>query len=75
MLIRLSSLAFLSYLTAASAAPVLLEAEALPQGSVMPDPGCTGGSYVSGGTQSWSPVFRAATPRDLTGKVKKLLTL
>ena len=70
MLIRLSALVFLSYLTAASAAPILLEAEALPQGPVMPDPGCTGGSYVSGGTQSWSPVFRAATPRDLTGKVK-----
>jgi Glycosyl hydrolases family 39 len=71
MIHRFPLMLFFSLLVAAApAAPILLEAEANPQGPVKQDDACTGGSYVAGGNAAWSPVFNAELPKELPEKVK-----
>lgn len=62
-------LLFLVLLATAPAAPVLLEAETDPQGTVTRDPSCAGGAYVTATDQAYHPVFKAELPADLPSSV------
>lgn len=52
-----------------NAAAIRIEAEADPVGRLEKDSTCSGGAYVTGSHQSFEPIFRAMTPKDLPANV------
>ncbi len=59
----------LAILTSSHASPVLLEAEADPQGLVRQDATCIGGAFVAASDQAYHPVFKATLPATLPANI------